>query len=131
MPMVSPSLDAGSPDSIGSEKHAALHWEYQEAMEDHRGESLKHVLEHGQDEPEDLKSSEVHHSIDDCNILLYCSAFKRNFQLQEALPMHVSQTWPWRRRATWCIFYANSDMDLWEWAKTCFSFPLQCGLHPS
>ena len=113
--------------SIASEKHDALHWEYQEAMKDHCRELLTHVLEHGQHVPEDLKSSDVHQLIDDCHILLCCSTFKRNFQLQEALAMNVSQTWPWRRRVTWCIFDANPDTELWEWAKTCFSFAMQCG----
>ena len=113
--------------SIALQKHDALHWEYQEAMKDHRGHSLRDVLEHGQDVPEDLKSSDVHQLVDDCHIVLCVSTFKRSFQLQEALALNVSQTWPWRLRVTWAIFDCNPDQELMHWAFETFSFPMQCG----
>ena len=113
--------------SIALEKHSSLHWEYQEAMKDHRGHSLQEVLEHGQDVPEDLRSSEVYQMVDECHIVLCVSTFKRNFQLQEALGLNVSQTWPWRLRVTWCIFDANPDEDLLQWALETFELPMKVG----
>ena len=113
--------------AMAMEKHEALHWEYQEAMKDHREFSLRDVLQNGQEIPEDLRSSMVHQMTDDVHVLLCVSTFKRSFQLKESLPMNVAQTWPWRNRVTWCIFDANPDEDLLNWAFSIFAFAMQVG----
>ena len=77
--------------------------------------------------PDDLKSSDVHQMIEDCHVCLCVSTFKRNFQLKEALALNMAQTWAWRRRATWCIFDANSDTELMEWTGEYFRVALQTG----
>ena len=107
--------------------HDELHWEYQELLKDHRGVTLREVLEKGEDVPDEIKSSDVHQMIDDCHVCLCVTTFKRDFQLREVLALNVAQTWPWRRRVTWCIFDPNSETGLLEWVGEHFRVALQTG----
>ena len=109
------------------EKHAKLHREYQELLQDHMGDPLPDALRAGHDKPEDLKASESDELCESCHVPLCTSTFKRDFQLKEVMAINLAQTWAWRRRVTWCIFDANREQDLWEWVRDTFSFALQTG----
>ena len=109
------------------EKHAKLHREYQELLQDHMDDPLPDALRAGHDKPEDLKASEFDELCESCHVLLSTSTFKRDFQLKEVMAINLAQTWAWRRRVTWCIFDANREQDLWEWVRDTFSFALQTG----
>ena len=112
-------------------KWKRLHWTYQKCMHDHFGQSLPDwIATQKVFFPKDLRGPEVtaeHEMIAESHVLLCSSTFKRDFQIKETLTLNLPQTMPWGRRVTWCVFDANVSEDLWDWARSNFSFPLQCG----
>ena len=110
------------------EKFGRLHWKYQESMKDHLGRLLPDWIA-TQRLPKDLGFPDTHklQEMAEPHVLLCCSTFKRDFQIKETLTLNLPQTMPWGRRVTWCVFDANVSEDLWDWARSNFSFPLQCG----
>ena len=51
----------------------------------------------------------------------------RSLQLQESMALSLAQTWPWRRRLTWCVFDVSPELDLLDWVRENFASALQTG----
>ena len=43
------------------------------------------------------------------------------------MALSLAQTWPWRRRLTWCVFDVSPELDLLEWVRENFASALQTG----